>query len=157
MQGNLNELMQVSLNDLVKDLPPDIARHVARVGVKLAIDLLQTLYSDLGTPEETVRAAKKRLGRPPKMSPEEPVRAGKRVSGWSDDPEERSREMLRRREVRAAKARRARISAGAKRRWQEMSKAERAERLRNMQRGKAKNRRPKKPAQVPVVSLQEAS
>jgi hypothetical protein len=133
MQGNLNEML--------KELPPDMARMVARYGVKLAIDLLQTLYADLMG--EAKPAGAKR-GRPKaEAGPKAKTTAsGKRISGWSDDPEERKREMQRRIDMRAEKLRKARLSAAAKKRWDKMSGAQKALRLRAMVRGREQARKP---------------
>jgi hypothetical protein len=141
MQGNLNEIL--------KELPPDMARMVARYGVKLAIDLLQTLYADLMG--EAKPAVAKR-GRPKaEAGPKAKTTAsGKRISGWSDDPEERSIEMQRRIDVRAEKLRKARASAAAKKRWEKMSGAQKALRLRAMVRGREQKRKA-------VVHLEKAS
>lgn len=137
---------------------------IARRGVKLAIDLLQTLYADLGVQVLEQPAARK-IGRPRKnpegrfsvaaksgwpADPEErkremarrmavhsaKVNGAPRKLGWSADPEERSREMKRRMEVAKEKARSEKLSATAKRRWDNMSAADRQVWLRNMQRGK---------------------
>jgi len=150
--------VQGNLNDLLKELPPELSRTVARYGVRLAIDLLQTLYNDLGGERETVKSArtkitidlagdgqpKKRLGRPPKKA---------KKSGWSGDPEERRRQMAARIEVRAAKLRKEKLGAAARKRWGKKSAAERKTWLRNMQRG----RKSRKQAKQPVVHLAAAS
>ena len=126
VQGNLNELL--------KELPPDVARHVARYGVKLAIDLLHTLYADLSA--EEAPAARKKLGRPKKALPKALPTVKLAKSGWPADPEERSREMKRRLAVAREKAKRAAMSEGAKKRWNEMSPARKKEWLASMQRGR---------------------
>ena len=156
--------MQGNLDDLLKEgLPPELARMIARRGVKLAIDLLQTLYADLGVQVLEQPAAKK-LGRPRKKEdrfsvaaksgwpadPEERKREMARrmavhsakvggapaKSGWPDDPGGRSREMKRRMAVAKAKARGEKLSNGAKKRWDNMNAAQKETWLRNMQRGK---------------------
>lgn len=135
--------MQGNLNDLLKDLPPELARATARYGVRLAIDLLETFYSDLAGERAPEKAARKKRGRPAKelLLPEVKVtrrEAGK--SGWPDDPEERSREMKRRQAVARAKlvaeATHEKQSSGAKKRWNNMSPAQKQAWMRNMQRGK---------------------
>jgi hypothetical protein len=142
--------VQGNLNDLLKELPPDMARMVARYGVRLAIDLLQTFYNDLeGEGKKPERSeSKKKLGRPPKNRPK-----GKQ-SGWSDDPEERRREMARRVEVSAAKLRKESRAKAAKKRWANRSAAERETWLRKMQRGKKKAKANNK---QPLVHLAVAS
>jgi hypothetical protein len=134
--------MQGNLNDLLKNLPPELARTVARYGVRLAIDLLETFYADLGNergPEES-KPVRKKLGRPPKVPKEEKLPkvtlAAVRKSGWPADPQARKREMARRIEVRAAKVRAERRTAGARKRWENMSAAQKQAWLRNMQRGR---------------------
>lgn len=120
----------------MKDIPPEIARNVARFGVKLAIDLLQTFYADLEG--EQPAAQPKRRGRP-KVKLEKPtvrqVRAAAN-SGWPADPEERRAEMLRRRAVAEQKKMHDQRSAAAKKRWDKMTEAQKAARLRAMERGK---------------------
>jgi hypothetical protein len=149
MQGNLNEIL--------KELPPDVARAVARYGVKLAIDLLQTLYSDLGGAE--AERLKPKIGRPRKVHPEAEAQPqpGKPPfrSGWSDDPEERKREMARRMAVTAAKRTKANRSTVAKQRWAAMSKAQREAWQRSMQ-GARYPKSPKKPT-VREARLEQAS
>lgn len=158
MQGNLNELL--------KNLPPDLARVTARYGVRLAIDLLETLYADLGGERELPeKPARKKLGRPPKVAetlptvptaklrrprkaPETPTvrevklaaltttRAVAAKSGWPADPEERKREMARRIEARANRLAAERRSEGARKRWENMTPAKREAWARSMARGR---------------------
>jgi hypothetical protein len=142
VQGNLNELL--------KELPPELARATARYGVRLAIDLLETLYADLGGEREPEKPARKKLGRPRKAPAEEEAptvrtvklavladtRAAAAKSGWPADPEERKREMARRIEVRAERLAAERRSATARKRWENMSPAKREAWARAMQRGK---------------------
>lgn len=152
MQGNLNELL--------KELPPETARHIARYGVKLAIDLLQTFYADLAgerraEPAKRTAEPAKRRGRP-KASPAVPeVKAAKK--GWSDDPAERSREMRRRLAVRDSKRHLhiadprnphhgewvAKLRKARKKSWKSMSPAQRAMWQAKMAEGKRKAQRAK--------------
>lgn len=122
MKGNLDEILN--------SLDPALARAIARHGVKLAIDLLQTLYADLTVEAKTPG----RIGQPPKATTAVRVATGR--SGWSDDPEERKREMARRMAVAKAKKKGKAQASAAKTRWQRMSAAERVRWQRAMQRGK---------------------
>lgn len=122
MQGNLTELL--------KELPPDVARGVARYGVRLAIDLLQTLYADLSGENKSEAQPKRGRGRP-KAKSEAALK-----NGWPTDPEARHQEMLRRREVTRQKRLRAQRVAAAKKRWAGKSKAEKQAWLHAMQHGK---------------------
>ena len=127
MKGNLDEILN--------SLDPALARGIARHGVKLAIDLLQTLYADL-TAEEAKPPG--RIGRPPKTTTVARVATGR--SGWSDDPEERKREMARRMAVAKAK-KKGKFKSPAQTRWARMSRNERAAWKRSMQLGKEKHDR----------------
>jgi hypothetical protein len=134
--------MQGNLNDLLKNLPPELTRTVARYGVRLAIDLLETFYADLANergPEEN-KPERKKMGRPPKVPKEEKLPKvtllAVRKSGWPADPEARRREMARRIEVSVAKRRAEKKSAGARKRWDGMSDAKKQALLRSMQRGR---------------------
>lgn len=146
MNGNLNELLA--------QLPEDVGRSVAKYGVRLAIDLLKTLYADLsGEPyaeEATGQTRKpsatgKRIGRPADakaaMAASWPADSAgrRRRSGWPDDPAVRSREMKRRQEVARAKKAKAARSAAARKRWDNRSAADRKKWLVAMQRGKAQH------------------
>jgi hypothetical protein len=72
-------------------------------------------------------------------------------SGWSDDPEERKKDMARRMAARQEKRRYEAQRKGAKTRWKNMTAAQRKRWIKAMQAGKRKK------TQAPVVSLEQAS